>query len=308
MEGQKIVFIGFPESGKTSIAQVIFQGANPLELLENPLKPTKGTDISSYNWLDLNFVIFDTAGQKYQELFTNTKKQTKVFGKSTYIIYLIDYLSWNKKDTKEKILKDIKSLKTLLEEGSYSAELLLFFHKIDLIDDNKRESLIEKVKSLMEKKGYQIYFTSIHPDHIFSLYSSFYKILSCFSEKRTIIKGILDDYIEDAPKSMFYVTNSNDCIVALAMSPNFDTTNLEGTYKLAAQLNLTLERMKSNDRINHLILQTVNELNIIMNYLDLLEEDMKNLICISETLNSNRLIWKAGEMVTKLRKAIKLSK
>ncbi len=304
MEQKKLVLIGLPKTGKTTISQVIFKGKSPTNLLNESLKPTKGLDTSRHNWLDLDLFLFDTAGQNYQKIFSDKTRQGKILGGSTYIIYLIDFSSWSKKETQEKMLKDIDSLEALISEAGFDTEFLIFFHKIDLIDDEERDSYIKNVRKTLESKGLKIFFTSIHPNHIYSLYTSFYEILSCFSHKRTVIKEILDKNVEGLSKSMLFVTNDKNCIVGQAMTPDFDIESVEATYNLAAQLNLTLERIKSNDKINHLILQTINDLNIIMNYLDLLEEDVKNLICISETLTSNRLIWKAGETVTQLRKAL----
>ncbi|TFF97585.1 MAG: hypothetical protein EU547_03940 [Promethearchaeota archaeon] len=305
MEEKKLVLIGLPESGKTTISEVISKGKDPIELLKQPLKPTKSLSVSDHCWLDINCIIFDTAGQNYQNIFKDENKQSKIFGEAVYIIYLIDYRLWSKEKTQERMIKDIETLKNILEERQYSSELLIFFHKIDLIEDSNRETYIKSVRESFEARELKIFFTSIHPDFIFSLYSSFYKILSLFSDKRKIIKDVLDEYLEDQSKTIFYVTNNNNTIVGLAMSPDFDIKSIEGTYNLAAQLNLTLEKLKSNDIINHLMLQTINGLNVIMNYLDLYEDDMKNLICISETLKSNDLIWKAGKMVTELRKKIR---
>ena len=63
--------------------------------------------------------------------------------------------------------------------------------------------------------------------------------------------------------------------------------------------------MNENDKVKNLILQTINNLNINMNYLDLIEFDLKNLICVSETLTSNKLIWKAGEILRELSRKVK---
>ena len=70
---KKIVLIGRPEVGKTSIKQVIFEGRTPKELIETPLKPTRGLATSHYNWFDIQCAVFDAAGQNYQQIFTQEK-------------------------------------------------------------------------------------------------------------------------------------------------------------------------------------------------------------------------------------------
>lgn len=308
-ERKKLVLIGRPETGKTSIRKVIFEGVEPQKILDTPLKATRGLSTSQYEWLDLDCAVFDTAGQNYQKIFTNETFQMKVFAGSSIIIYLFDCLTWNNPKEKGIILKDIKKIQEIIREHSYEAEVILFLHKIDLLLPENKETFTEEVNSFIVKKyGIPVYFTSLVPKYIYSLYSAFHEILSHYSEKRALIKEKLDEHIQDLSKTMFFVTNDNNSIVAQSMTEDFDVTYINHAHHLIAELNQTLETMKQHDKVNHLILQTIDELNIIMNFLNLMNYNLKNLICISETLTSNKLIWKAGELLRDLIKIIRAPK
>ncbi|MHA1150761.1 MAG: GTPase [Promethearchaeota archaeon] len=305
-KSKKIVLIGRPEVGKTSIKQVIFEGTLPRDLIETPLKPTRGLSTSQYNWLDLNCIIFDTAGQNYQDIFIQENKQLRIFSGSIIIIYLFDYIAWVTEEDKQIILKDISTIQEILVKGNYKAELVLFLHKLDLVKEEERKKFIAEVSNeIKDRFGIRIFFTSILPKLIYNLYSTIYNILSSFSEIRSVIKDVLDEQIKELSNSMFFITNENNNIIAQSMTPDFEITYINTIYYLIGQLNETLENMKETDQINHLILQTRKELNIIMNFLDLEEFHIKNLILISETLTSNKLIWKAGEISRLLNKKIK---
>ena len=104
---------------------------------------------------------------------------------------------------------------------------------------------------------------------------------------------------------MFFITNQNDNIVAQTMTSDFNINYIMNSHHLVSQLNQTLEGMNENDQIKNLILQTINNISINMNNLNLSEFDLKNLICISETLSSNKLIWKAGEILRELTRKVK---
>ena len=60
----KIVLIGPPGTGKTTIKKVYFEMANPLMLLEHTLEPTKGINSCVYSIFDVSLGVFDLAGQE----------------------------------------------------------------------------------------------------------------------------------------------------------------------------------------------------------------------------------------------------
>ena len=59
--GKKIVIIGPPNAGKTTLRKIFFEGENSTSLLENSLEPTHGVE-SIILKLKEEIGIFDLAG------------------------------------------------------------------------------------------------------------------------------------------------------------------------------------------------------------------------------------------------------
>ena len=293
--------------GKTSIKQVVFEGIDPLVLLNNPLRATRGMSTSVHSWLDLELGVFDSAGQVFDQLLKNENDIIKAFQYTNFIVYLFDYSSWAQ--NQKIILEDIHAISEIIKNNSYNAELVLFCHKFDLLLENLEEGKVEETKQkIMDELKFRCFFTSIKPNLIYTLYNTFHELLSSFSEESLNLKSILDDNLEELSLTMFFITNNYNNIVAQSITPDFKCKYINFTHNLISQMNHTLEEMNEEDKINHLILQTKNNTNVILNNLNLSEKGFKNLICISETLTSSTLIWTAGEISRELNKKIKYNR
>ena len=66
--------------------------------------------------------------------------------------------------------------------------------------------------------------------------------------------------------------------------------------------------MTKTGNIDHLILSSRDNLNIIMNNINLPQFSLKYLICISETITVNILIWLVGQISKKLKDFYYLNK
>lgn len=298
---KKILLLGQPETGKSSMKKVIFEGVDPIELIVNPLTPTRGIDPSVHSWFDLKIGLFDTSGQELFTLFTDTGEQHFAFQNCDVIIYIYDYNQWI--SNKNKIFEDIRVIDSIIKKLEINTKLIIFCHKIDLIEASERNNKFNEMKKQID---FPIFFTSIEYDLLYSLYEAFYSILSNFSKENSRIKRLLDEKLKDFPKSMFFITNEHNNIIIQTTSRDFNFTDINYMHYLTALLNLTLEKMRDNDKIDHLILQTQKNYTIIMKNLELIEYDLKNIICISETLNSNKLIWLIGEISVQLNSFYKL--
>ena len=299
---KKILLLGKAGTGKTSIKKIIFEGLNPKDLLYNPLEPTRGISPSVYSWLDLKLGLFDSSGQELGFLLNNENdsEHALAFENTDFIIYLLDYPGWNSKS--EEIVNEVKKIQEILAKNKHTTNLLLFFHKIDLLGKGVDSREMDKIEVLLKKQfNLPIYFTSIHPDFIYSLYNAFYDILSSSSEETTKLKEILESEIKNHPKSMLFLTNKFNSIVVQTMSPDFNTVIINHTHKLIAQLNQTFEDMTRTGNIDHLILSSSDNLNIIMNNTKLAKFGLKYLICISETINVKKLIWIVAQIATKFK-------
>jgi Trk K+ transport system NAD-binding subunit len=142
---------------------------------------------------------------------------------------------------------------------------------------------------------------------IYSLYNAFYEILSSYSEETKILKNILDNRIKEISKIMCFITDQNNSIIVQTMSSDFNTLLINYSHKLIAQLNQTFEDMSVN-QIDHLIISSGNNLNIILNNLNLQKFNIKNLIAISETLTANKLIWQMGQIRSELNRYLYFKK
>ncbi|MGV9173234.1 MAG: hypothetical protein ACOC35_11800 [Promethearchaeia archaeon] len=292
---RKLVFFGPPETGKTTIKKVIFEGMDPAVLLEDPLKPTRGLKPSIHSWLDLEVGVFDSPGQEIETLLENEKVQLKTFGNANVVIYLLDFKKW--KEEKKVILQQLKNIQQILDKKAKSAESVIFFHKIDLIPADSRESQVAAIrKNISEELLTPNYFTSIYPNLIYSLYSAFYDVLGNLSEDTANIKEILKGKIAETSQTMIFLTNENDNIVVQAMNQDFEFNLINYIHEMIGQLNETINQMKANDKIEHFTLQTANEFNIILKNISHSKHNLKNLICISGDLNANKLIFMVGKL------------
>jgi len=300
---KKILITGRAASGKTSIKKIIFEGTDPKELLYHPLEPTRGISPSVYSWLDIKLGVFDSSGQELSDILEDPDERDHIlaFANTDIIIYLFDYPKWV--SNSQLILEDIKRILEIINDKTCPIKLILFIHKIDLIGKDIREKKLKEIIDLIRSKKFElpIYHTSIFPNLIYTLYNAFYDILSGFSKEHTLIKKVLDSFLIDLPKTLVFVTNQKDSIIVQTMSKDFNTTIINHTHKLITQLNNTFDDMALNDRIKHLILSSAQNFNLIMIHLNYQKFGLKNLICISETLSSNKLIALNGQIKQKLK-------
>jgi hypothetical protein len=298
---RKVLLLGRAETGKTTIKQIIFEGKDPRNLLNNPLEPTRGISPSVHSWLDLQLGLFDTSGQELNALLEkkNLEERSMAFDNADIILYLFDYSLWvNNRDV---IIEDITKITSIIKNSEFNAEIIVFLHKIDLINEDTRSEVLKKVREIVEQElKCRIFFTSIYPNIIYRLYNAFYEILSGFSQETSDIKGILDETISNSEKTMCFITNKQNAIIIQTMSSDFNTLLINHTHKMIAQLTQSFENMARNNDIEHLIISGSDSLNIIMNNLNLSRFKLNNLVIISETLSANRLIYLTGKIRGKL--------
>ncbi|MGB5913165.1 MAG: ADP-ribosylation factor-like protein [Promethearchaeia archaeon] len=306
---KKILLLGNAGTGKTSIKKIIFEGMDPKDLLYNPLEPTRGMTPNVYSWLDLKLGLFDSSGQELNFLLDNEddSEHKLAFENTDYIVYIFDYPSWISQS--REITDQIQKILKIVKKNSLTAKVIIFLHKIDLTGKEIDSKILADInKNLQKQFNFPIYNTSIHPDLIYSLYNAFYEILSSSSQETTKLKNILEDEVKNHMKSMFFISNLSNSIIVQTMSQDFNTVMINHTHKLIGLVTQTFEDMANTGNIDHLILSSYNNFNIIMNDINLSKFGLKYLICISETLTANKLILIIGQIRSKLKDFYYLNK
>ncbi|MEJ2279358.1 MAG: ADP-ribosylation factor-like protein [Candidatus Lokiarchaeota archaeon] len=138
---KKLIFIGPPGAGKTTLKKIFFQGENSNKLLEYALEPTYGEESLIFRLSELNkeLGIFDLAGQENDRWFSEDKA---IFQDAKIILVILDI-----SDGFEEIVDFIRKVIKLRNNTSSTSKVIVFIHKIDLATP----FLIQKIKSTLKK-------------------------------------------------------------------------------------------------------------------------------------------------------------
>ena len=150
--------------------------ANPLKLLEHPLKPTKGFSSSIYSFFNWKIGIFDLAGQENNFWFN---KEIDIFNNSNMIICVLDI--FNKISSLKKFIYEVLDIISSL--NLKNCKFYIFLHKIDLVNQSYSKSLLKYLEKSLEKKikinqNIKIFKTSIAEEYFFHSFKVIYKILN----------------------------------------------------------------------------------------------------------------------------------
>ncbi len=173
MEKKKIILIGPPSTGKTTIKLAFFDNADPVKLFKNSLKPTRGINSDIYTFFDYTLGIFDLAGQESENWLTLDKE---VFTDSSAIIVVFDV--HNSLESMLQFLVKIMRIKK--EILSANTPIYILIHKIDLLSQKYIDLKINKILDFFkmqfsEEMNYiKIFKTSIVEQYY---YESFFHIL-----------------------------------------------------------------------------------------------------------------------------------
>ncbi|MFW9783178.1 MAG: hypothetical protein ACFFFB_12920 [Candidatus Heimdallarchaeota archaeon] len=286
----KITIIGPPEMGKTTIKKVIFEGEDPNDLILFPLEATIGIKYSVHNFMDTKVSLIDAPGQSLPIILEDEQKQILVFGDTSAIIYVFDYPTWI--SDSQDIIDDVRKIYEINKKHEFEAKIILFLHKIDLVIKKKIGSLLSLIRRQIIKQlelpdEIPIYFTSLHPNLIYTTYNAISNTISNFSENTSTIKERIRTSLGTSMKTSFFITNQDDYLIMQEMSDDFDANVLYHLY----------EEIYNKSRSPEVILGQVNVIDLgpklyhlLIEKLDNINPNFKYILLFSETLEKGDMI------------------
>ncbi len=286
---KRVALVGKPEVGKTTIKKVIFEGEDPNELVLFPLEATIGTKYSVHKFMNLKISLLDTPGQSLPILLKDEDKQIATFENTGAIIYIFDYPTWI--SDSQDIIDDIKSLYEINKKHKFEAKLILFLHKIDLLIDKKIGSKLDLIRKQINRQlelpeDLTIYFTSLHPNLVYTIYNAISHTFSTFSKETLNLEDIIKKSMQTLIKTICFVSNQDNNLIVQVSTTDFDTSTLYYLY----------ERIYKESKLNEEILPVAKFINAgpkilykLIADLSSYNDNFKKLLVFSETLKEEDL-------------------
>ncbi len=202
MISKKIIFIGPPGTGKTSLRKVFFEGESSKKILNFSLKPTFGEESLVLNLSEM-IGIFDLAGQENQVWLQVSEDSILIDAR--IIIIVVDCT-----DTFENNIEFIKRVIEIRDEVVQECLIYILVHKIDLIG----EAEIYDIKYLMHDRLYynnqiNVAYTSIHKDYFTYTFSVFIDLLKKCIQRNIATEKTEINFIYNTIFFLYHVNQSN---------------------------------------------------------------------------------------------------
>lgn len=163
--GEKMIFVGLSEAGKTAIRDLCFGGKDTQEVEGLGATINYVRQIVTMNSGRM-FTIMDLGGQRiFLERFMN-QFSPFVFHRVKTLIYVVDVADNTRYESAKAYFKNALAR---LKERSPSAESFILLHKMDLLDENIKRKTTEYLQNLFQREVESpiVFFeTSIYDDSI----------------------------------------------------------------------------------------------------------------------------------------------
>ena len=173
----KIVVLGPPASGKSMLVKFFFENKDPRLILSDFLLPTKSTEETTYDWLDLKVTVVDVGHDDYEQVIAGT--QPRFLSNANEIIFVIDVGTWASQ--KALITGEIASLLETRNRLAPGAGITLVVHKKDTKEKETSEAILREVGDTLGKikdgGGVRLESTSLLPKHAIDAFRAFRNIL-----------------------------------------------------------------------------------------------------------------------------------
>jgi len=238
---KKIIFVGPPNAGKTTLRKIFFEGENRSKLLEFALEPTKGVE-SMILKLKGEVGIFDLAGQENYKWF-GTKKKT-LFYETNMFIVVIDAAA-----SMEEIADFTKKVINIRNDLTPSAFIYLLIHKIDLLErDILYELKLQIKKEIAKTYSIKYAFTSIQRRFFLETFSTFIDILKVSTSELTEFEEDDFKFLKNTIDLLFQI--QNDVVISktdLIKKLNISNKAIENIIKILENKNHIKISKKAQD-------------------------------------------------------------
>jgi GTPase SAR1 family protein len=198
---KKIIFVGPPGAGKTTLRKIFFEGESSTKLLEYAIDPTYGEEslILRLPGLNQDVGIFDLAGQENERWLNSNEKS--IFIETKLILVVID-ITFNS----EEIVGFINKILNIRNEITASSQIFVLLHKIDLVSEKK----IRDIKSIMKIKFsdenlLDFLFTSLKREYFTQTFSYFIKIIKICIDDINSDEGLLFNMVDESIKIIYQI-------------------------------------------------------------------------------------------------------
>ena len=296
----KILLIGKPSMGKTTIKKVIFEGEDPSELVLSPLEATIGIKYSIHEFMDSKVSLIDAPGQSLPIILEDEQKQILTFGDTGAIIYIFDYPTWI--SDSQDIIDDVRKIYEINKKHDFGAKIILFLHKIDLIIKKKIGTLLsfirrQIIKQLDLPEEIPVYFTSLHPNLIYTTYNAISNTISDFSENTSTLKESIKNLLKNSSKTSCFITNRDDYLVIQEISNDFDANTLYYLYEEVYNISKSPEIISTKSNVVSLGPKLFNRVICSINNHN---SNFKYVVLFSETLEKEDMIKILDELKKEL--------